>query len=131
MKFLGISKGGEVNAGGSHGAQNPSKDKSAEGNAGHFPAELGTHPRVLPPAPVHHQMAAHTHLKSGGPCTSQEEMAPAPAFLPAKCHGQRSLAGYSPQGPPRVGHDRATEHPPAGKLWADVDLDNCFILPGV
>ena len=28
----------------------------------------------------------------------EEEMAPTPVFLPGKFHGQRSLAGYSPQG---------------------------------
>ena len=27
----------------------------------------------------------------------EEEMAPNPVFLPGKSHGQRSLAGYSPQ----------------------------------
>ena len=26
-------------------------------------------------------------------------------FLPGKFHGQRNLAGYSPRGPQRVGHD--------------------------
>ena len=31
---------------------------------------------------------------------------PTPVFLPGKSHGQRSLAGYSPQGH-RVGHDWA------------------------
>ena len=30
---------------------------------------------------------------------------PTPEFLPGKCHGQRSLAGYSPWGSQRVGHD--------------------------
>ena len=28
----------------------------------------------------------------------EEEMATTPVFLPGKSHGQRSLAGYSPQG---------------------------------
>ena len=28
-----------------------------------------------------------------------------PVFLPGKSHGQRSLAGYSPKGRKRVGHD--------------------------
>jgi len=32
---------------------------------------------------------------------------PTPAFLPGKSHGQRSLAGYSPRGCRRVGHDLA------------------------
>ena len=30
---------------------------------------------------------------------------PTPVFLPGKSHGQRSLAGYSPWGCKRVGHD--------------------------
>ena len=34
---------------------------------------------------------------------------PTPVFLPGKSHGQRSLAGCSPWGPQRVGHDLATE----------------------
>ena len=34
---------------------------------------------------------------------------PTPVFLPGKFHGQRSLAGYSPQGHKRVGHDLVTE----------------------
>ena len=32
---------------------------------------------------------------------------PAPVFLPGECHGQRSLAGYSPWGRKRVGHNCA------------------------
>ena len=32
---------------------------------------------------------------------------PTPVFLPGKSHGQRSLAGYSPWGCKRVGHDLA------------------------
>ena len=31
-------------------------------------------------------------------------MAPTPAFLPGKFHGQRSLVGYSPWTRKRVGH---------------------------
>ena len=34
---------------------------------------------------------------------------PTPVFLPGKSHGQRSLAGYSPWGPKRVGQDLATK----------------------
>ena len=30
---------------------------------------------------------------------------PTPVFLPGKCHGQRSLDGYSPWALKRVGHD--------------------------
>ena len=29
---------------------------------------------------------------------------PTPVFLPGECHGQRSLAGYSPQGCKRIGY---------------------------
>ena len=32
---------------------------------------------------------------------------PIPVLLPGKSHGQRSLVGYSPWGPQRVGHDWA------------------------
>ena len=35
---------------------------------------------------------------------------PTPVFLPGESQGQRSLAGYSPLGLQRVGHDWATEH---------------------
>ena len=34
---------------------------------------------------------------------------PTPASMPRKFHGQRSLAGYSPWGCKRVGHDLATK----------------------
>ena len=34
---------------------------------------------------------------------------PTPVFLPGKCHGQRSLEGYSPWGS-RVKHELVTEH---------------------
>ena len=33
---------------------------------------------------------------------------PTPVFLPGESYGQRSLAGYSPWGSQRVGHDLAT-----------------------
>ena len=32
-----------------------------------------------------------------------------PIFSPGKSHGERSLTGYSPWGPQRVGHDLATK----------------------
>ena len=41
---------------------------------------------------------------------------PTPVFLPGKCHGQRSLAGYGPWGLKRVGHDFATKQQNALKL---------------
>ena len=34
---------------------------------------------------------------------------PTPVFLPGKSHGQRNLAGYSPRGGKRVGHELATK----------------------
>ena len=34
---------------------------------------------------------------------------PTPVFLPGKSHGQRRLAGYSPWGRKRVGHDLVTK----------------------
>ena len=34
---------------------------------------------------------------------------PSPVFLSGKSHGQRSLAGYSPWGHKRVGHDLVTK----------------------
>ena len=34
-----------------------------------------------------------------------------PVFLPVESHGQRSLAGYSPWGCIRVGHNLATKPP--------------------
>ena len=32
-----------------------------------------------------------------------------PIFSPGKSHGERSLTGYSPWGPQRVGHNLATK----------------------
>ena len=40
----------------------------------------------------------------------REEIQLTPVFLPGKFHGQRSLAGYSPSGSQRVGHDQGIEH---------------------
>ena len=36
-------------------------------------------------------------------------LAPTPVLLPGKSHGQRSLAGYSPRGHKRVGHNLVTK----------------------
>ena len=38
-------------------------------------------------------------------CPWRRKWQPTPVFLPGKSHGQRSLVGYSPWGPQRVGHD--------------------------
>ena len=40
-----------------------------------------------------------------GRCPWRREWLPTPVFLPGESHGQRSLVGYSPWGPKRVGHD--------------------------
>ena len=39
----------------------------------------------------------------------EKGMQPTPVFLPGESHGQRSLAGYSPQGRKGVGHDLLTK----------------------
>ena len=39
-----------------------------------------------------------------------------PVFLSGKSHGQRSLTGYSPQGPKRFGHDLAAKQQQTCKL---------------
>ena len=47
----------------------------------------------------------------------EEKMATTPVFLPGKSHGQRSLAGYGPQGHKELGMTEATEHA-RGFLWS-------------
>ena len=39
----------------------------------------------------------------------KEGMQPTPVFLPGESHRQRSLAGYSPWGHKRVGHELETK----------------------
>ena len=39
----------------------------------------------------------------------KKEMATLPVFLPGNSHGKKSLAGYSPWGHKRVGHDLVTK----------------------
>ena len=39
----------------------------------------------------------------------EKEVAPTPVFLPDKTHGQRSLAGYCPEGGKRIRRDLATK----------------------
>ena len=39
----------------------------------------------------------------------RRKLATIPVFLPGKSHGQKSLAGYSPWGCKRVGHDLTIE----------------------
>ena len=50
---------------------------------------------------------------------------PTPAFLSGKSHGQRSLAGCSPWGCRRVGHDLATEE------HIHVYMETCIWLPWI
>ena len=40
----------------------------------------------------------------------RRKLQPTPIFLPAKSHGKKSLEGYNPWNPKRVGHDLATKH---------------------
>ena len=44
-----------------------------------------------------------------GKTPQRRKQQPTPVFLPGKSHGQRSLAGYSPWGRKRAGHDLATK----------------------
>ena len=46
----------------------------------------------------------------------EEGMQPTPVFLPGESHRQRSLAGYSPWGHKRVGHDLAHMHTRLNKV---------------
>ena len=39
----------------------------------------------------------------------REDGNPHPIYLPGKFHGQRSLEGYSPWGPKRMGHEYSTK----------------------
>ena len=40
----------------------------------------------------------------------EEGMQPTAVFLPGECQGQRSLSGYSPQGPKELDRTDATQH---------------------
>ena len=53
--------------------------------------------------------ARNTGWIPGSGTSLEKERQPAPVFLPGKSHGHRSLAGYSPQGCKRVGHDFLTK----------------------
>ena len=44
-----------------------------------------------------------------GRSTGEGNGTPTPVFLPGKSHEQRTLAGYSPQGCKRVGHNLVTQ----------------------
>ena len=48
---------------------------------------------------------------------------PTPIFLPGKSHGQRSLGGYSPQGPKRVRHDLTTK-----QQYNNNNLERTFLI---
>ena len=52
---------------------------------------------------------------------------PAPAFLPGKFHGQRSLVDYKSIGSQRVRHDSVTKPPPHKTIY----LLNFNFLPGI
>ena len=48
-------------------------------------------------------------IPGSGRSPREEKWPPTLVFLPGKPHGQRTLAGYSPWGHKRVGHDLATK----------------------
>ena len=54
----------------------------------------------------------------------EKEMATHSSILPGKSHGQRSLAGYSPQRSQTVGHDRALNLP----LWNPLLARHSWVL---
>ena len=59
---------------------------------------------------------------------------PTPVLLPGKSHGQRSLAGCSPWGRKRLGHDLATkqqqqQHSPSYIVVVNF-IFCCFFAPG-
>ena len=71
---------------------------------------------------------------------------PPPVFLPGKLYGQRSLAGYSPWGCKRVGHDLVTQQTKNqdnggaqedGFLWGSVGKESTWnegdlsLIPGL
>ena len=49
----------------------------------------------------------------------KKEMATS-VFLPGKSHEQKSLAGCSPWGPERVGHDLVTKQQEIVNIWTDI-----------
>ena len=55
------------------------------------------------------QCTRHMFHPSVGKIPWRRKWQSAPIFLLGKSHGQRSLAGYSPPGKKRVGHDLATK----------------------
>ena len=63
-----------------------------------------------------HANAGDVHSISGSGRSPEKERNgnPLQYFLPGKSHRQTSLAGYSPRGHNRVGHDLVTEQPPPG-----------------
>ena len=62
------------------------------------------HPSLL--LPLNNPLAKQMWVQSlGWKDPLEKEMATTPVFLRGKSHGQRSLAGYSPRGCKKVGHD--------------------------
>ena len=55
--------------------------------------------------------AGDASLTPGLRRSPEKEIATHSIVLPGKCYGQRSLAGYSPWGHKRVGHNLATTQP--------------------
>ena len=59
--------------------------------------------------PLSHRWAIILNTQATGIWEQRRTWQPALLFLPGEAHGQRSLAGYSPWGCRRVGHDSATK----------------------
>ena len=64
----------------------------------HPPTEAGNVLRSLWDQPVCLQCRRPRFNPWVGKISWRRKWQPTPAFLPGKCHGQRSLVGYSPRG---------------------------------
>ena len=56
---------------------------------------------------------------------------PTPVFLPWKSHGQRSLAGYSPWGCKRVGHDLTNSTTTTTRIYISVCIYLGMTVPEI
>ena len=65
---------------------------------------------------------------SGSERCAGRKWQPTPVFLPGKSHGQRSLAGYSPWGHKRVGHDLVTKEQQRGNTIM-MRIGDCMWAP--
>ena len=76
-------------------------------------AKIAEHVRGFPGGSVVRNLPANigdpASIPGLGRVPSRRKWQSIPVFLPGKSHGWRSLAGYSPGGHKRVGHDLATK----------------------